>query len=257
MLEHPRPDWQRDDWLNLNGHWSFRFDPTATGQAHGWQQGKLPDALTMLVPFPVGVAASVDTRLSQAVSPGQTVDVPLYASFMTGETAYGDSLVLQTELYGWNTNGERRTYGRSNRRVPYRPWMTGPLEPLSVRMPDEPAVAVLAVRLEDASGTVLHRNFTTFVVEGEAPRELRVEGGGTARVVTVDPASFSSARWSSKQWNVLDGLKVNGALGVLRVSRSVADRPGAGRGGVGDAGGGGRRQAALQQGSGRCGEDRG
>ena len=25
------------------------------------------------------------------------------------------------------------------------------------------------------------------------------------------PASFSSAKWSLKQWNVLDGLKVNGA----------------------------------------------
>jgi hypothetical protein len=89
--------------------------------------------------------------------------------------------------------------------------MTAPLEPLSIQMPDEPAVAVLAVRLEDARGTVLHRNFATYVVEGETPREVGIEGGWTERVVTVDPASFSSARWSLKQWNVMDGLKVNGA----------------------------------------------
>jgi hypothetical protein len=30
-------------------------------------------------------------------------------------------------------------------------------------------------------------------------------------VVRIDPKGFSSARWSLKQWNVLDGLKVNGA----------------------------------------------
>src|SRR5690606_11831926 len=30
-------------------------------------------------------------------------------------------------------------------------------------------------------------------------------------LVTFDPASFRDAAWSRKQWNVLDGLKVNGA----------------------------------------------
>ena len=23
--EHPRPDWQRKNWLNLNGEWAFGF----------------------------------------------------------------------------------------------------------------------------------------------------------------------------------------------------------------------------------------
>ena len=26
LPEHPRPDWERSDWLNLNGPWDFRFD---------------------------------------------------------------------------------------------------------------------------------------------------------------------------------------------------------------------------------------
>ena len=25
--EHPRPDFQRANWLSLNGSWDFRFDP--------------------------------------------------------------------------------------------------------------------------------------------------------------------------------------------------------------------------------------
>ncbi|PZE22250.1 glycoside hydrolase family 2 protein [Paenibacillus xerothermodurans] len=35
--EHPRPDWQRADWLNLNGEWSFRFDPNDEGLRASWQ----------------------------------------------------------------------------------------------------------------------------------------------------------------------------------------------------------------------------
>ena len=89
--------------------------------------------------------------------------------------------------------------------------MTGPLEPLLVPMPNEPVVVILAVRLEDASGTVLHRNFCTFVVEGDLPQETRLDDGRRARLLRIDPARLSDASWSLKQWNVLDGLKVNGA----------------------------------------------
>jgi hypothetical protein len=89
--------------------------------------------------------------------------------------------------------------------------MSEALTPLTVTMPNEPAVAVLTLQLEDAAGTVLHRNFTTFVVEGTAPTEVVVADGRRARVARVPAASYSGARWSQKTWNVLDGLKVNGA----------------------------------------------
>jgi hypothetical protein len=78
-------------------------------------------------------------------------------------------------------------------------------------MPAGPAVAILAVRLEDLAGHVLQRNFTTFVVDAEPAAELRLADGRPVRRLTIDPARFDSARWSLKQWNVLDGLKVDGA----------------------------------------------
>src|SRR5207344_2259647 len=99
----------------------------------------------------------------------------------------------------------------TRRTVPYRPWMSEALPPLSVPMPEEPGVAVLVVELTDRAGIVLHRNFTTFVVEGARPDEVRLADGRKAHVARIDPASFSSAKWSQKQWNVLEGLKVNGA----------------------------------------------
>jgi hypothetical protein len=89
--------------------------------------------------------------------------------------------------------------------------MSEALAPLSVPMPAEPGVAVLSVALTDRGGAVLHRNFTTFVIEGAAPDEVTLGDGRRARLARVAPAAFSDARWSLKQWNVLDGLKVDGA----------------------------------------------
>ncbi|HEX2033622.1 MAG TPA: hypothetical protein VHS99_05520, partial [Chloroflexota bacterium] len=34
--EHPRPDFQRDAWLNLNGRWRFSFDPQNSGEQLRW-----------------------------------------------------------------------------------------------------------------------------------------------------------------------------------------------------------------------------
>ncbi|HVH09347.1 MAG TPA: hypothetical protein VM736_06085, partial [Gemmatimonadales bacterium] len=154
---------------------------------------------------------TVGEELSQSVAPGTRLRVPIYASFLSARTAAGDSLTLRVRLSGWNTLGEAHTYWETARRVSYHPWMTGPLEPLDVTMPDEPAVLVLAVRLEDATGAVLHRNFCTFVVEGDPPDEIRLADGRRARLLRIDPARFDSAAWSLKQWTVMDGLKVNGA----------------------------------------------
>ncbi|MBW3628485.1 MAG: glycoside hydrolase family 2 [Gemmatimonadetes bacterium] len=187
-----------------NGYWRFDRSEKVTGLEELVEGMSLQDLHSPLY-------LSLGEELSQAVRPGQQVQVPVYASFLTGTRAFGERLTLRTELYGWDALGRKETYSRSSRAVPYRPWMTGDLEPLAVTMPNEGSVAVLAVRLEDATGRVLHRNFTTFVVEAEAAQEVQLDDGRRARLVQIDPARFDSASWSQKQWNVLDGLKVNGA----------------------------------------------
>jgi hypothetical protein len=88
--------------------------------------------------------------------------------------------------------------------------MTESLRSLPVTMPNESATAVLTVRLEDRAGTVLARNFTTFVVEAPTPTEWHVSGG-EARLVSVPAAAYRDAKWSRKTWKVVDSLKVNGA----------------------------------------------
>ncbi|HEY6107422.1 MAG TPA: sugar-binding domain-containing protein, partial [Gemmatimonadales bacterium] len=152
-----------------------------------------------------------DPALARAARPGERVEVPLYASFLSGSTAFGDSLTIRAELSGWNTLGEERTWSTYEMRIPYRPWMSLALAPLSVTMPREPALAVLAVRLTDGSGTVLQRSFTAFVVQGDAPDSAVLADGNPVRVSRVAAGAVADARWSLKHWTVLDGRKVDGA----------------------------------------------
>ena len=48
--EYPRPQFVRDQWLNVNGKWEFAFDDENKGLEEGWQDGRtLP--LRIIVPF--------------------------------------------------------------------------------------------------------------------------------------------------------------------------------------------------------------
>lgn len=153
-----------------------------------------------------------ERELCRNVKPGENIDVPLYASFMTDKAVSGN-LTLRAELFGWDTFGRRETYSQYERAVSYSPWMNKELKPISVKMPGKPALAVLSLALEDESGNVLHRNFTTYLVsQGESPREETItSNSGKIKVIRFAPNSFRKAEWSVKQWNVLEGLKVNGA----------------------------------------------
>ncbi len=206
---HPRiAGWlytEHHDVVNeWNGYWRYDRSEKETGLA------ALVEGMTLAdLHAPLYIAPGGD--LSRAVAAGTTVEVPLWASFMTGSPAYGDTLTLRVRLYGWDALGQQQNFYTTARTIPYQPWMSRALEPLAVPMPDAPAVAVLALTLEDATGKVQHRNFTTFVVEGTKSDEMRLANGRTARLLRFEPGAFVQADWSLKQWQVLDGLKVNGA----------------------------------------------
>ena len=186
-----------------NGYWRFDRSRKETGF------GFIVAGMTLRdLHAPLYIAVG-DSELSHTARPGERVKVPLYASFLTG-AAYGDSLTLRTELRGWNALGEEKQYDSSVYRIGYRPWMSQALAPLSVTLPDEPAVAVLSTRLEDAAGTTLQRNFTTFVVEGTTPDAVRLADGRRARVVHVPATGVRDGHWSLKQWTVLGDRKLNG-----------------------------------------------
>jgi hypothetical protein len=187
-----------------NGYWRFDRSRKETGF------GGIVEGMTLRdLHAPLYIAVG-DPTLSRAARPGERIEVPLYASFLA-DSSYGDSLNLRSELRGWNALGEEQSYGSWIRRLPYRPWLSQPLDPLSVTMPNEPAVVVLSTYLERASGATLQRNFTTFVVEGDVPETVRLADGRRARVVRIPATAVRDARWSLKHWTVLGDRKLNGA----------------------------------------------
>ncbi|HEU5315143.1 MAG TPA: glycoside hydrolase family 2 TIM barrel-domain containing protein [Chloroflexota bacterium] len=46
--EHPRPDFQREHWVNLNGRWRFSFDPQNVGEQRRWYRVSHPTAAARL-----------------------------------------------------------------------------------------------------------------------------------------------------------------------------------------------------------------
>lgn len=58
LPEHPRPDFERADWVNLNGKWAFEFDSLNVGESKNWQKGESRFTKTINVPFPWGAPLS-------------------------------------------------------------------------------------------------------------------------------------------------------------------------------------------------------
>lgn len=54
LPEHPRPDFERANWINLNGVWDFEFDSANNGVSKQWQSGKRKFSKKINVPFPWG-----------------------------------------------------------------------------------------------------------------------------------------------------------------------------------------------------------
>ncbi len=53
LPEHPRPDFQRENWINLNGTWGFAFDSLDVGESEKWFEQSEFD-LSITVPFSWG-----------------------------------------------------------------------------------------------------------------------------------------------------------------------------------------------------------
>ena len=58
LPEHPRPDFQRSAWQNLNGTWQFQFDANNVGIDEKWFTDVKSFGSEITVPFPWGSALS-------------------------------------------------------------------------------------------------------------------------------------------------------------------------------------------------------
>src|SRR5207248_654423 len=76
LAEHPRPDFQREQWQNLNGPWEFQLDAKDEGEARAWFQSGLPAPRRIVVPFPWGSPLSGVPDSADIGWYARTIEVP-------------------------------------------------------------------------------------------------------------------------------------------------------------------------------------
>jgi hypothetical protein len=155
---------------------------------------------------------STGSELCRNTPTSAKIDVPVYLSVLNDHLA-ATNLVVKAELCGWDGLGRFEIYSNYSLNAPYTPWMTKEIGKIAVQMPAKQSVTILRMSLETPSGQVLARNFTTFnVSNGQSPRNETIERDGKQiTLLRFAPNTFTNAKWTQKQWNVLEGLKVNGA----------------------------------------------
>jgi hypothetical protein len=159
------------------------------------------------------VYLSTGDQLCREVRPGSVVEVPLWISVLCSDSQVAGELSLKARFWGWNQLGQKRLLSETRRPVSVLPWMSEEIDPLRLEMPTEPMLAILSLWLEDSLGCPLHRNFTTFLVADRfsSRDEIQSINGAEVRYLRFAPNTFSDTSWSEKHWQVLNGLKVNGA----------------------------------------------
>lgn len=110
LPEHPRPDFERANWINLNGVWDFEFDSLNTGLSKDWQKGKSNFQHKINVPFPWGSPLSGVKDISDYAWYKRTIQVPQSWTgqrvFVTvGASDYETSIWLDGVLVGKHQGG--------------------------------------------------------------------------------------------------------------------------------------------------------
>lgn len=177
-----------------NGYWKYDRSMKFTGMEELVEGMRLNDMHSYIY-----LAPAVD--LCMDVTAGQSIEIPVRLSVMT-EQVPEQEVDLKLSLYGWNHLGEKIDFGSETRKINLTAWEQRDLETLQVIAPTQAGIYVYSMQLVDQSGDLLHSNFTTMKVTG---------GQQVSGAITFAPASFSRANWSLKQWDILNGLKVNGA----------------------------------------------
>ncbi|MDR1780014.1 MAG: glycoside hydrolase family 2 [Tannerella sp.] len=145
------------------------------------------------------------TELCSEAKAGSTVEIPLFASFMTDKDP--GPVRIETSLKGWDALGNESTEQGATYPVAFKPYRNEIVTHAKTVIPEQNGLYALRFELKNAAGMTLGRNFVLFVVkDGQKPVSAR-----NIDLVTVEPSRFDRAQWSVKQWDVLDGLKVNGA----------------------------------------------
>mgnify|MGYP001417891891 CR=1 FL=1 len=147
---------------------------------------------------------AIDAPPCRTVAAGTEVKVPLVRSSFS-DRYFHQRLELAWELW-YDNLGTRVTAERGTMAIDWDGYGVSALPPLTIRMPKQDAVAVLALVLKSPQGEVITRNFTTFDVRSGEPGGVYDAEGG---FVSIPVSRFAEHSWPY-QWNAIQGHKVCG-----------------------------------------------
>jgi hypothetical protein len=217
-------DWSWDYHIMINafrkypkiGGWLYTEHHDVINEWNGYYRFDRSEKITGLESFngmslkdlhhPIQITPDIDLCVDAA--PGESIEVPLWLSVFTDRTP-GQYADLTYSLRWINSLGDEKTGPVSTTTIELKPWSWGPVEPIRIMMPEEEGLAVLHLSLNTEGGFKIHKNFTTFSIRDS--KDNLIPTSGKQYIYSFPPGSFVSQNWSLKQWNVMDGLKVNGA----------------------------------------------
>ncbi|MDQ3802367.1 MAG: glycoside hydrolase family 2 [Acidobacteriota bacterium] len=109
--EYPRPQFERNDWLNLNGEWEFTFDVAKQGLDDGWHDGRaFADRITIPFPYQSELSGINDKAIHEVVWYARSFEVPpewrdgdVLLHF--GAVDYSTTVWVNGQLVGRNRGG--------------------------------------------------------------------------------------------------------------------------------------------------------
>ena len=147
---------------------------------------------------------STGNEICKTLKANETLEVPLIISVMSGKAMTGNQLFVDYSVDFTDKTGETQTLTSGKMPFDYQPWMQKTLNSLQIKVPEIAGLGIVKLILKDGDGIVLHHNFFNFVVKSDKNK-------ANATVFEVKPKDYKKGEWSLKKWDVLDGLKVNGA----------------------------------------------
>jgi hypothetical protein len=180
-----------------NGYWRFDRSKKFTGLSEmvaGMSDKDFHSAFYL----------STGNEICKTVKANAVLEIPLFLSVMSEKSLKDYKLALEFEVVFTDKTGATESLTNGKIPIDYKPWMQQQLNSLNIQVPEAAGLGIVKLTLKDLEGNVLHHNFMHFIVKSE-------KNISKATILEVEPKDYKKAEWSLKAWNVLDGLKVNGA----------------------------------------------
>ncbi|MBI1343335.1 MAG: glycoside hydrolase family 2 [Terrimonas sp.] len=180
-----------------NGYWRYDRTKKFTGLAELFPGMTEKD-------FHSAFYLSTGNEICKSLGENESMELPLYLSVMSGKTLPDDRLNIEYSIEFMDKTGGTTLLGSGKIPVDYHPWMQKMLQPLTIKAPGWGGLGIVKLTLTDNGGNILHHNFMHFVVASKKVKDHTT-------ILDIQPNQLAKSEWSQKSWEVMDGLKMNGA----------------------------------------------